>query len=94
MDEVDEELDEMLRAERRLKMAALKQEMGRGVDRQSVTSAPSVKHVDEYLEELSAAEKRKRLSEAAGAETGQGTRKPQFYVQTTSTMPRVSTESF
>ena len=47
IDDVDEELDEMLRLERRQKIAALNQELNAaGFDRQSVTSAPSIKHVD------------------------------------------------
>ena len=116
MNDIDDELNVILRQERRQKIAAVNEELNSGFDRQSVTSAPSIKHVDgksgfearekrefqipaneknsddqhsrksfnlhvsEYFEELSAAEKKKRLS--ASIKAAQESQKPKFYMET------------
>merc|ERR550534_859343 len=49
-----------LREERRAKMKEIKENMSNGLWREGVTSAPDVREVDEFQEELSAAEKQKR----------------------------------
>ena len=55
---------ERLREERRSKMQEIKKNMADSLwDREAVTSAPSVREVDEFHEDLSAAEKRKRTAE-------------------------------
>ena len=46
MNDIDDELNVILRQERRQKIAAVNEELNSGFDRQSVTSAPSIKHVD------------------------------------------------
>ena len=46
MNDIDDELNVILRQERREKIAAVNEELNSGFDRQSVTSAPSIKHVD------------------------------------------------
>ena len=46
MNDIDDELNVILRQERRRKIAAVNEELNSGFDRQSVTSAPSIKHVD------------------------------------------------
>ena len=53
---------ERLREERRAKMKEIKENMSNGLWRDGVTSAPDVREVDEFHEELSAAEKRLRRS--------------------------------
>ena len=53
---------ESLRQERRAKMQQIKDNMtSTDLWRDGVTSAPSIREVDEFQEDLTAAEKRKRL---------------------------------
>ncbi len=55
---------ERMREERRAKMQEIKKNMDENLwERDGVTSAPSVREVDEFHEELTAAEKRKRTAE-------------------------------
>lgn len=57
-----------LREERRAKMQEIKENMDSNLWRDGVTSAPHVREVNEFQEELSAAEKRKRTAEKMKAE--------------------------
>ena len=61
---IQEEADR-LRLERKAKMREIKENISNGLwkEREGVTSAPNVTEVDEFHEELSAAEKRKRTAE-------------------------------
>ena len=54
---------EKLREERRAKMKEIKENLTNGLWRDGVTSAPNVREVDEFHEELTAAERRKRTAE-------------------------------
>ena len=61
---IQEEADR-LRSERKAKMREIKENISNSLwkERESVTSAPDLTEVDEFHEELSAAEKRKRTAE-------------------------------
>jgi hypothetical protein len=54
---------ERLREERRVKMQEIKENMANSLWRDSATSAPSVREVDEFHEDLSAGDRRKRTAE-------------------------------
>lgn len=61
-----------LREERRAKMQEIKENMDSSLWRDGVTSAPSVREVNEFHEELTAAEKRKRTAEKMLKQTEAG----------------------